>query len=135
MASSGAKLAGVLPGIPGAPGAAVTVANHGNAIAAANAPLAVGLAGVAGKTTYLSFAMFTVGIATAAVELLCTITGLSGGTWSFQVVGQVSAESPLVLPLPELLAASAVNTSIIANIPATGATGPSCAIAIMGFQL
>jgi hypothetical protein len=102
----------------------------------ANAQAQVTLAGAAGLTTYLTGFVITVGGATAAAQVLATITGLLGGTMTLPVSVPgvaTSADQPIVvsgLNIP----ASAVNTAIVLTLPALGVGNTAAAVSLFGYQ-
>lgn len=113
--------AGLAPGTP--VGASATAA-----AAAANA---VSLPAVAGKTNYLSGLVVSTGNPASAVTGVVTVTGLSVGTLSFQIVESVAAGGLLNINFAEPLPASAVDTAITVTLPAI-TSGAVSTVAVHG---
>ncbi len=96
------------------------------------------LAATGGKTTYLNDVMITAAGATTALAVTGNITGLLGGTKHFTFVfpaGNATAAQPFVFSPPQPLPASAANTTIVVNLPASGAGGLFATVTVDGFQL
>jgi len=134
MASSGVISPGVIIGSNRALQSAQVEVATGMVAATVNTPLAVQLNGVAGRTTYLTSVTFNLGQGTA-VSLPCTITGLLSGTWNLFPSMLVAEEVLIPLTFPSPIPASGINVAIIANIPASGATGGAISIAMTGFTI
>jgi hypothetical protein len=110
-------------------------ASSGNVAAAVAAAT---LAGVAGKTTYITGFVLTGAGATAASVVLLAVTGTSGGTMTFAVAvpaGVTAALAPLVVVFSKPIPASAVNTAIVVSCPSLGAGNTNAAVVATGFQL
>lgn len=121
---------GILPAPIGSTPVAASSANQANASAVAL------LNGVVGKTTYLSEVVINVGGATAASQVILTITGLLGGTMNIPINVQAGniANAPIQLSFANPLPASAVNTSITVTLPALGAGSTAASVTASGFQ-
>jgi hypothetical protein len=104
----------------------------------ANAAAVATLAAAVDKTTYITgFQLMALG-ATAALNVTATVTGLAGGTLSFDFtfpVGAAVAAAPLFVAFPFPLAASAKNTAIVVTLPAGGAGNTKAIANAQGFQL
>jgi hypothetical protein len=117
-----------------APGAAVTGASGNQANATATATLA----GVAGKTTWITGFQCTAAGATAAAAVSVTVTGTIGGAQTYAFVfpaGATASAQPLIVAFPTPVPASAANTAIVVTLPASGAGGTNAACAAQGYQL
>lgn len=110
-------------------------ASSGN-VAAASAVAT--LAAAAGKTTYIAGLSVTGAGATAASVVSLTLTGLIGGTMTFNVpvpAGvSVALGEPINLQFNPPLPASAVNTAIVATLPSLGAGNANAAVNAWGYQ-
>lgn len=108
---------------------------NNSATGAAAAAVAATLPGAAGKTTYIrGFCVSTTNPA-AAVSGIVTVTGLIGGTLSFEIVESVAQGGLLPISFGNAgLAASAQNTPIVVNLPAI-AGGGAGAVAAWGVQI
>jgi hypothetical protein len=108
----------------------------GNGTGSATAITAT-LTGVAGKYTHLtSYTISGLG-ATGASIIAVTITGLAGGTQTtyFAVTaGATIAVPPLVVTGLNLVS-SAVNTSIVVNVPSFGAGNTAAGVSASGYLL
>lgn len=95
------------------------------------------LAGVAGKTTYISgFHVDGLG-ATGASTITVTITGI-GTTLSYTLsipAGATVAITRLVVEFARPIPASAPNTAIVVNVPSFGAGNTVAQAGAHGFQL
>jgi hypothetical protein len=128
------NLSGIGAGLNPA-GATVVTSSSGNV--AASAATAT-LAGTAGKTTYISGFYFTGGGATGASVVNGTITGLLGGTATFNIpvpAGATAGVVPLYIDYNPPLPASAVNTSIVVSVPSLGAGNTNAAVSAWGYQI
>lgn len=105
----------------------------------AAAAITATLPGVAAETTYL--AGFTVdGLgATAGSVVEVTVTGLLGGTKRYKLTipagVAVALANPLRVDFDRPLAASALNTAIVVNVPSFGAGNTSASVSAHGYQL
>lgn len=104
-----------------------------NQAAAANVAATVTLPAIAGNFLYLSMLLLSVGFAAAAVTLACTVTGLTGGTWTIDLTGGTASGMVIAVPLSVPVKSSAVNTAIVATVPASGASGPAISVQAAGF--
>lgn len=105
------------------------------ATAAAGA-MAPALAAVAGARNFLTAFEVTGGGATGASVIDVTITGLLGGTITYNIAvpaGATAGITPLVVDFSRPLPASADNTAITLNVPSFGAGNTKAASAIHGF--
>jgi hypothetical protein len=104
-------------------------------VAAANAAAVATLPAVAGKTNYLTGFYFTAGNGLSE-DLTCTIVGVLGGTWSFVLALSANQSvAPVCDSLVQPFPASAVNTALVATIPASGVGGGAIAIVLTGYAL
>lgn len=128
---------GNLTGLSGlTPSGSTIVASSSGNVAAATATAT--LAGVAGKTTYLSGYLITNGGATVGAIVNGTITGLLGGTQTFNVTaatGITLGNTPISVSLNPPLPASAANTPIVVSVPSLGAGNTNSAVSAWGYQL
>lgn len=119
------------------PGATNISASSGNVAATATTAT---LTGVAGKFTYITGFFVTGAGATAASNILITVTGLLGGTQTYVLPIPVLAGTglnglPLLVTFSDPLQSSAVNTSIVVNVPSFGAGNVNAAVVAVGFTL
>lgn len=103
----------------------------------ANAAAVATLAGVAGKTTWISGFEVTAAGSTAALVVLVTMTGpVTGGTWVFVFpAGATVAAQSLIVEFVEPIPASALNTAIAITLPAGGAGNTNASVTAHGFQV
>ena len=104
----------------------------------ANASAAASLAAAASVTNYLNGVEITFAGATAAANVVATITGLLGGTISFVCVAPAGANlpgTPIILTFDPPLPASAANTAITVTLPALGAGNTHACVNIHGFRV
>ena len=110
------------------------VATSGNV---ANATAAATFAAVAAKTNYLSgFAVTGLGATVGGVAVL-TVTGLAGGTITFQVpivAGALLGLAAMNMNFNPPLQASAVNTAISVSLAALGAGNTNVVVTAWGLQ-
>jgi hypothetical protein len=114
---------------------AVTSNSSGN-VAAASAVAT--LAGVAGKTTYISGFEITSAGATAAAVVSATLTGLLGGTATYTYTcnaGATTANPSLQVTFTPPLPASAANTAIVLTLPSLGAGNTNATVTAHGFTI
>lgn len=119
------------PNLPS--GGAQVRASSGNV---ANAAATATLPAVIAKTNYLSGLQIFAGGATAGSIVLCTITGLLGGSMVVPVT--IPAGATLASQVPPLsfyppLPASAPNTAIVVTLAAAGAGNTNAAVDIQGY--
>ncbi|MDB5957694.1 hypothetical protein [Ramlibacter sp.] len=96
------------------------------------------LPGAAGKTTYITGFEVTGAGATAASVIAITVTGLLGGTETYIMAipaGAAVGATPLSVQFAVPVPASAVNTSVVVNVPSFGAGNTNAAVVAHGFQL
>lgn len=110
-------------------------ATTASAAVAANNSNSATLAAVAGQTNYITgFSVTTQGGASAAAGAV-TVTGVKGGTLTFEVGAAANNPVAFVHTFPQPLPASAVNTAIVVNVPALGATTGAAACTIYGYVI
>src|SRR5216684_6728136 len=106
-------------------GAVAAIANaiitaSATAIAAAMAPV---LPAVAGQTNFITGFQITGGGATAASVIVVTLTGLVGGTRTYDIAvpaGAALGITPLVVEFSEPIPATGPNVAITLNVPSFG---------------
>jgi hypothetical protein len=104
----------------------------------ANGAAVATLAGVAGKTTYITGFEVTASGATLGLPVTVTVAGLLGGTLSYTfafIAGALLASTPLIVQYPQPLPASAANTAIVVTLPAGGTGATNATANAHGFQL
>ena len=116
-------------------GATVITASSGNkAASTANATLAA----AAGAFTYITGFEVTGAGATAASNILVTVTGVQGGTMTYNLVipaGVNTSITPLQVEFSPAIPSSAVNTAIQVAVPSFGAGNTNASTVAHGFQL
>jgi hypothetical protein len=96
-----------------APGAVPLAATGNNAVASVTA------AAVAGQTNRLMFLCF--GFSAAPAAAVAATVSFGGVTWTFEIP---TANPQFLVPIPDGgIAATAVNTAIVATLPASGTAG------------
>lgn len=115
----------------------IGVAVNGASGNKANATATATLAGVAGKTTYITGFQCTAAGATAALAVSATV---SDGTWTqtyafVYPTGAAVQATPLIVTFPIPVPATAANTAITVTLPASGAGGTNAACNAQGYQL
>ncbi|HEX9213170.1 MAG TPA: hypothetical protein VF901_21895 [Bradyrhizobium sp.] len=113
----------------------VAAASGNVAAAAATAVLAAGGANV---MTYISGFEFTGAGATGASVVALTITGVLGGTLTYNIpvpVGAAVGIPPLVVEFNPPLQASALNQAITVSVASLGAGNTNSAVVAHGFQV
>jgi hypothetical protein len=121
--------------IAGASLAGTPVSSSSGNVAAASAVAT--LAAAAGKTTYISGFDVTGGGATAGSIITATVTGLLGGTQSYNIAvptGVTLGITPLAVVFNPPFPASAVNTAIVVTVPSLGAGNTNAVANARGFQ-
>jgi hypothetical protein len=103
-----------------------------SATAAAAAQCTANLPAVASKTNYLTGLIFTTNIGGASATATMTVTGLITGTLNLTGQWTTSTGQNIFITFPSPIPASAVNTAITFNLPATASTGAS-SIILTGF--
>lgn len=104
----------------------------------ANASAAASLAGVSGKTTYITGFQCTSSGATVGAVVNLTVTGVITGTMTYTyvaVAGAVLADPDKIVIFSKPVPASAPNTAITVTLPALGAGNTNSACNAQGFQL
>lgn len=102
----------------------------------ANTATTATLAGAAGVFTWLTGFEVTGAGATAASVILVTVTGAQGGTLTYVLVvpaGATTSIVPLTVEPSAPIRSSAVNTSIVVNVPAFGAGNTNAAVTAHGY--
>lgn len=102
-------------------------------IATANAAAVATLVAAAGQYGFLTALILSIGHAAAAADFVATVTGLAGGTWSIVLTQGTVTGDQVFLSFDHPIPTSAVNTAIVATIPATGAAGAAIAATVVGF--
>jgi hypothetical protein len=135
-------LAALLAGIYSYPALAVSpipgtplAASSGN-VAAATATAT--LPAVANQTTYITGFEVTGTGATAGLPVICTVTGILGGTLSYiyaAAAGVLAENVPLVVEYTTPLPASGPNVAIVVSCPTLGSGNTNNTINAHGFQL
>lgn len=118
---------------PGYPPENVVAGHSGNV---ANAVATATIAAQATRLNHLTKVVMTAGGATAATGVVCTVTGLRGGTMTFIYgvpLGATINATPLALTFEHPVPATAVNVAIVASCPALGAGNLRAAISAFGF--
>ncbi len=119
-------------------GAVAAIANAiitASAVAAA-APMAPLLPAVAGQTNFITGFQITGGGATAASVIVVTLTGLVGGTRTYDIAvpaGAALGITPLVVEFSEPIPATGPNVAITLNVPSFGAGNTNAAATLEGF--
>lgn len=118
-----------------APATALTTASSGNV---ANASAIATLAGVAGKTTYITGFEITSAGATTAAVVSATLAGLAGGTATYTYAvpaGATIAGPMLAVSFNPALPASALNTAIVLTLPALGLGNTNATVSAHGYTV
>lgn len=95
------------------------------------------LAGVVGKTTYISGFAMTASGATAGLAVNCTLTGVIGGTQTYTFsypAGVLVGATPLTVTFSPPLPASATNTAVTPSCPSGGSGAAHAAMNAWGYQ-
>jgi hypothetical protein len=122
------------PSAGGFPQGATPVSGANTGAAAA---ITATLAGAAGKLTYISGFHVTGLGATAGSVIAVTVTGLLGGTQTYNytvTTGAGLASGNLDVEFGVALPASALNTAIVVNVPSFGAGNTAEAVSAHGYQ-
>ena len=135
MASSGAQAVGSLVGRQVDLASATYQSAHQTVAAGGNAAIATSLPAVAGQFTYITSLLVQVGLAAAGGSVLLTVTGVVGGTLTVELDWTTTGGTLFQLQPTQPWRSTAVNTAIFANVPATGATGPSAMAYLTGFTV
>lgn len=90
------------------------------------------LTGAAGRWTYLCGFTVTSAGTSAATAGTVTVTGTVSGTLNFTYVFVSSGQGILGIAFPGCISSSAVNTSIVVNVPA-GGTGTVGSVSAWGY--
>jgi hypothetical protein len=116
-------------------GAVPITASSGNV--AAGSAVAT-LAGVAGKTTYISGFEITGTGATLGLAVTPTVAGTISGTLSYTyaaIAGALLGNNPLMVQYSKSIPASAVNTAIVVTCPTLGTGNTNSTVTAHGYQL
>lgn len=103
--------------------------NEANAIATAQLPA------VAGETNYLAGFYIQGTGATAASDVLATVTGLEGGTMEIPIAVPAGVDvqlAPISIQFTQPLPASAADVAIVITLPALGSGSTGAAVGIWG---
>jgi hypothetical protein len=122
---------------PAGAGGTFQTAVTSSANAAAGATNA-SLAGVTGKTTYITGFTVTGGGATAAGAVTVTVTNTVSGTLNYTILvpaGIGTQVNPLVVTFPMPIPANAANTAINVNVPSFGSGSVGQSTSAYGFQM
>lgn len=114
-----------------------TQTNVDNSATGAATAIAATLAAAAGATTYITGFEVTGTGATAGSTIVVTVTGILGGTLSYELAipaGVGTPINPLIVEFPSPIPASALNTAIVVNVPSFGAGNTNAAVTAHGFQ-
>jgi hypothetical protein len=115
---------------------AAQITQTGSATGAASAITAT-ITSAPSRMAYLTGFQVTGGGATGASVIVVTVTGIQGGTMSYDIAvpaGATAAAPNLVITFPVPVAASALNTNIVVNVPSFGAGNTNSAVAAQGFS-
>jgi hypothetical protein len=116
-------------------GATPESASSGN-VAAGTA--AASFAAATDVLNYLSGFVVTGSGATGASVVNFTITGLLGGTQTYNITvpaGATTTITPLVVTFPDPIQATAKNVAIAASLPTLGAGNTNASVNIFGYRL
>jgi hypothetical protein len=94
------------------------------------------LPGTAGRTTFITGFEITGAGATAASNILVTVTGTISGTLNYYLTvpaGATTSITPLVVEFARPIPASAANTAIVVNVPSFGSGNTAAAVTAHGF--
>jgi hypothetical protein len=103
----------------------------------ANGSAAASIAAAAGYRGYITGFDITGAGATAAANVVATLTGLLGGTRSYVVsapAGATAPITPLAVRFDEPLPASGLATAITVTLPALGAGNTHACVNVHGFR-
>ena len=123
-------------GISPYPGGATPITAASGNVAAAAAVAT--LAGVAGKTTYITGFIISGTGATAGLPVSVTVAGVVTGTLTFTyaaAAGVLVANTPLNIQFSTPIPASAVNTAIVVTCPSLGSGNTNNTANAIGFQI
>jgi len=112
----------------------VTISSSSGNVAAAAATAT--LTSATGRLAYISGFVLTGSGATATSVIAVTVTGVIGGTMTFNVVvpAGVTAQTPtLAVTFPVPVAASAYGTNIVVSAPSFGAGNTNAAMVAYGY--
>ena len=110
-------------------------ATTASAAVAANTSNSATLSAVAAQTNYITGFTVTTQGGTGAAAGAVTVTGVKGGTLTFEVGAAASNPVQFIHTFPQPLPASAVNTAIVVNVPALGANTGAAACTVYGYVL
>lgn len=103
----------------------------------ANASAIATLAAAAGKNTYITGFQITSDGATTALCVNPTVVGAIGGTMTYTYcapAGVLLSATPLIVPFPQPVISSAVNTAIVVTLPALGTGSTNATVVAQGYQ-
>jgi hypothetical protein len=121
----------VIPVLPTGQTALVAAPNSITASAtASSATCTATIAAQVGLTNYITG--FAITSAPAAATPIATITGLLGGTLSFQVSNTAAFGAQLIVSFPQPIPATGQNVAIVVSCPTTGAAS---AVDAYGFAI
>lgn len=118
-------------------GSTTTQTDVDNSASGAATALTATLPGAAGATTYITGFEVTGTGATAASVIAITVTGVSGGTKTYELAipaGATTPVTPLMVEFSRPIPASGLNTAIAVNVPSFGAGNTNAAVTAHGFQ-
>lgn len=101
----------------------------------ANATATASLPAVAGRANRVAGILISATGATAASDVVATVSGLAGGTMEIPIAVPASATGqvgPISVNFTQPLVASGVNTAIVITLPALGAGNLHAAVSIWG---
>lgn len=108
-----------------------------NSASGAASAIVATLPAAVGATTYLTGFEVTGAGATAGSVVTVTVTGIAGGTKTYDVVipaGVGTSITPLTVEFTRPIPASGVNQAIAVNVPSFGAGNTNAAVTAHGFQ-
>lgn len=114
------------------------VQNLGSSGNVANATAAASLAAQPGRTNFLTGIFVSGAGATAGLVVVVTVTGLLGGTISFEytfATGAAVGNTPLFVPFAVPLVASGPNVAITLSCPAGGTGNTNNCATISGYSI
>jgi hypothetical protein len=130
---AGEQLVGIGNVVPGITAQADVDASSANPAAANN----VTLAGVGGNTTFITGFEITGTGATGASTIAVTVTGILGGTKTYDIAipaGAAASITPLIVEYSRPIPASSIGVAIVVNVPSFGVGNLNAAVTAHGFQ-
>lgn len=110
------------------------ISNSSGNVAAAAATAT--LTSAAGRTVYITGFSITGAGATAGSVILVTVTGIIGGTLTYNLVvpaGATTSITPLTINFSLPLAASTTNTNIVVSAPSFGVGNTNASTVVYGY--